>query len=88
MGFYNIGAAASQQILSSSCLLYTSIVEIPVFCAKGKTPMRVELQFRTNGMEFWATLEPVSYTHLEVYKRQVLALPNDVYPVRPADIVS
>ena len=25
------------------------IVEIPVFFAKGKTPMRVELQIRTNG---------------------------------------
>ena len=33
------------------------IVEIPVFFAKGKTPMRVELQIRTNGMDFWATLE-------------------------------
>ena len=32
------------------------IVEIPVFFAKGKTPMRVELQIRTNGMDFWATL--------------------------------
>lgn len=27
------------------------IVEIPVFFAKGKTPMRVELQIRTNGMD-------------------------------------
>ena len=52
---------------------YHMIVEIPVFFAKGKTPMRVELQIRTNGMDFWATLEhqPVSYTHLDVYKRQV-----------------
>lgn len=29
------------------------IVEIPVFFAKGKTPMRVELQIRTNGIDFW-----------------------------------
>ena len=36
---------------------YHMIVEIPVFFAKGKTPMRVELQIRTNGMDFWATLE-------------------------------
>ena len=35
---------------------YHMIVEIPVFFAKGKTPMRVELQIRTNGMDFWATL--------------------------------
>ena len=28
---------------------YHMIVEIPVFFAKGKTPMRVELQIRTNG---------------------------------------
>ena len=32
---------------------YHMIVEIPVFFAKGKTPMRVELQIRTNGMDFW-----------------------------------
>lgn len=36
---------------------YHMIVEIPVFFTKGKTPMRVELQIRTNGMDFWATLE-------------------------------
>ena len=36
---------------------YHMIVEIPVFFSKGKTPMRVELQIRTNGMDFWATLE-------------------------------
>ena len=33
------------------------IVEIPVFFSKGKTPMRAEIQIRTNGMDFWATLE-------------------------------
>ena len=36
---------------------YHLIVEIPVFFSKGITPMRVELQIRTNGMDFWATLE-------------------------------
>ena len=36
---------------------YHMIVGIPVFFTKGKTPMRVELQIRTNGMDFWATLE-------------------------------
>ena len=33
------------------------IVEIPVFFSRGKTPMRAEIQIRTNGMDFWATLE-------------------------------
>ena len=33
------------------------IVEVPVFFSKGKTPMRAEVQIRTNGMDFWATLE-------------------------------
>ena len=33
------------------------IGEIPVFFAKGKRPIPVELQIRTNGMDFWATLE-------------------------------
>ena len=36
---------------------YQMIVEIPVFFSKGKTPMRAEIQIRTNGMDFWATLE-------------------------------
>lgn len=45
---------------------YHMIVEIPVFFAKGKTPMRVELQIRTNGMDFWATLE-----HQLRYKKEL-----------------
>lgn len=36
---------------------YHMIIEIPVFFSKGKTPMKVEIQIRTNGMDFWATLE-------------------------------
>ena len=36
---------------------YHMIVEIPVFFSTGKTPMRAEIQIRTNGMDFWATLE-------------------------------
>lgn len=36
---------------------YHMIVDIPVFFAKGKTPMRAEIQIRTIGMDFWATLE-------------------------------
>lgn len=36
---------------------YHLIVEIPVFFSKGKTPMRAEIQIRTNAMDFWATLE-------------------------------
>ena len=33
------------------------IVEIPVFFAEGKTPMRAEIQIRTIAMDFWASLE-------------------------------
>ena len=33
---------------------YHMIVEIPVFFAEGKTPMRAEIQIRTIGMDFWA----------------------------------
>lgn len=36
---------------------YHMIVEIPVFFSKGKTPMLAEIQIRTIGMDFWATLE-------------------------------
>ena len=33
------------------------ILEIPVFLAEGKTPMRVEVQFRTIAMDFWASVD-------------------------------
>ena len=36
---------------------YHMIVEIPVFFSKGKTPVRAEIQIRTIGMDFWASLE-------------------------------
>lgn len=36
---------------------YHMIVEIPVFFSEGKTLMRVEVQIRTMGMDFWASLE-------------------------------
>jgi putative GTP pyrophosphokinase len=33
------------------------ILEIPVFLEEGKTPMKVEVQFRTIAMDFWASLD-------------------------------
>lgn len=33
------------------------ILEIPVFLREGKTPMKVEVQFRTIAMDFWASLD-------------------------------
>ena len=33
------------------------IVEVPIFLSKGKKFMRVEVQFRTIAMDFWASLE-------------------------------
>ncbi len=47
---------------------YHMIVEIPVFFSKGKTPMRAEIQIRTNGMDFWATLEASAALQAE-YRR-------------------
>ena len=45
---------------------YHMIVEIPVFFAEGKTPMRAEVQIRTIGMDFWASLE-----HQLRYKKEL-----------------
>ena len=45
---------------------YHMIVEIPVFFAEGKTPMRAEVQIRTIGMDFWASLE-----HQLRYKKEM-----------------
>lgn len=33
------------------------ILEIPVFLSEGKTPMKVEVQFRTIAMDFWASVD-------------------------------
>ncbi len=45
---------------------YHMIVEIPVFFAKGKQIMRVEVQIRTIAMNFWASLE-----HQLRYKKNI-----------------
>ena len=42
------------------------IIEIPVFFADEKVPIRVEVQFRTIAMDFWASLE-----HQMKYKKEV-----------------
>lgn len=49
---------------------YHMIVEIPVFFSKENT-YEVELQIRTNGMDFWATLE-----HQLRYKKGIEDLPG------------
>ena len=36
---------------------YHMIVEIPVFFTEGKAPMRAEIQIRTIGMDFWASVD-------------------------------
>ncbi len=36
---------------------YHMIVEIPVFFSEGKVPLRAEIQIRTIGMDFWASVD-------------------------------
>lgn len=36
---------------------YHMIVEVPVYFSDGKVPMRAEIQIRTNGMDFWASVD-------------------------------
>ena len=45
---------------------YHLIVEVPIFLTNEKKPMRVEVQFRTIGMDFWASLE-----HKLKYKQDI-----------------
>lgn len=45
---------------------YHMIVEIPVFFSEGKLQMRAELQIRTIGMDFWASLD-----HQLHYKKDI-----------------
>ncbi|MEG2258924.1 MAG: GTP pyrophosphokinase family protein, partial [Oscillospiraceae bacterium] len=42
------------------------IVEIPIFLSDQKRPMKVEVQFRTIAMDFWASLE-----HKLKYKQNI-----------------
>ena len=42
------------------------ILEIPVFQSTGKTPVKVEVQFRTIAMDFWASVD-----HKLRYKKHV-----------------
>ncbi|WP_352400364.1 GTP pyrophosphokinase family protein [Anaerotignum sp.] len=42
------------------------LLEVPVFLAEEKKPMKVEVQFRTIAMDFWASLE-----HKLKYKKDV-----------------
>ncbi|QDZ16746.1 GTP pyrophosphokinase [Humibacter ginsenosidimutans] len=37
------------------------ILEVPVFLSAGPEPVRVEVQFRTIAMDFWASLEHKTY---------------------------
>lgn len=43
------------------------ILEIPVFLEEGKTPVKVEVQFRTIAMDFWASVD-----HKLRYKKNVV----------------
>jgi putative GTP pyrophosphokinase len=42
------------------------IIEIPIFLQNEKRPVKVEIQFRTIAMEFWANLE-----HRLRYKKEI-----------------
>ncbi len=42
------------------------IVDIPIFLSKGKKHMKVEVQFRTIAMDFWASVE-----HKLKYKKEI-----------------
>ena len=48
------------------------IIEVPVFFADRKQMMRVEVQFRTIAMDFWASLE-----HQIKYKKSI-SNPDDI----------
>ena len=44
---------------------YHLIIEVPIFLTTEKKPMRVEVQFRTIAMDFWASLEHKIYYKFE-----------------------
>jgi putative GTP pyrophosphokinase len=48
------------------------ILEVPVFLSGGAEPVRVEVQFRTIAMDFWASLEHKTYYKYETQVPQHL----------------
>lgn len=48
---------------------YHMIIEVPVFFSEGKQQMRTEIQIRTIGMDFWASLD-----HQLHYKKDISAV--------------
>jgi len=42
------------------------LVEVPIFLAAGRRPMRVEIQIRTIAMDFWASLEHKLYYKYDI----------------------
>ena len=50
------------------------ILEIPIFLLQEKKSMRVEVQFRTIAMDFWASLE-----HKVRYKKEITERDSEIY---------
>lgn len=60
------------------------ILEIPVFLREGKTPMKVEVQFRTIAMDFWASVD-----HRLRYKKNLTGEAEIVEKLRQcADVIT
>lgn len=59
------------------------ILEVPIFLAEEKKPMRVELQLRTIAMDFWASLD-----HKMKYKKDVENADEIVAKLRHCALVS
>lgn len=60
------------------------ILEVPVFLEEGKTPVKVEVQFRTIAMDFWASVD-----HKLRYKKDLLNEAEIVAKLRQcADVIA
>lgn len=60
------------------------ILEVPVFLKDGKTPVKVEVQFRTIAMDFWASVD-----HKLRYKKDIANEAEIVEKLREcADVIS
>lgn len=60
------------------------ILEVPVFLKDGKTPVKVEVQFRTIAMDFWASVD-----HKLRYKKDIANETEIVEKLREcADVIS
>ena len=74
--FSKLGIAEEYNVRVALYVLATGVTDPDKICADLKLRSRISAE---SALAFWAGAGPVSYTHLDVYKRQVNKLLEPLY---------